>query len=186
MTLERPMFPPRQAEECTVINFCSFKNRAHQGALQAFRDNRKAKLEAQIMQLATPEKLTVSCRNLRLRQVRHADWRTARHVTDYWRARCDWRSALQIAQMRDVADSRTFAKDESDHGFALVSLWRVALVNQMLTPAPTAAAVAWKQAAFRRGQHRYVDVKPEIIEAAIANDIEWLKAHPTRRAGGAS
>ncbi len=54
-------------------------------------------------------------------------------------------------------------------------------MSQLLTPAPTVAEVAWKRAAFKAGDHRYTDVKPERIERAIADDVEFLRAHPTRR-----
>ena len=63
----------------------------------------------------------------------------------------------------------------------LVGKYHAALMAKLLTPAPTAADIAWKRAAFKAGQHVYTDVKPERIERAIADDVEFLKAHPTRR-----
>ncbi len=66
-----------------------------------------------------------------------------------------------------------------DRDTALVQ-WRAAIVAQMLTPAPYASAVAWKRAALKSGQHRHTDVKTERIERAIAADVAWLAAHPTR------
>ncbi|WP_146686761.1 hypothetical protein [Bradyrhizobium canariense] len=42
-------------------------------------------------------------------------------------------------------------------------------------------SVKWKQAALARGEHVYTDVKPGRIERAIAGDLAFLAAHPTRR-----
>jgi hypothetical protein len=47
-------------------------------------------------------------------------------------------------------------------------------------------AVAWKRAQLRAESHRYTDVKPERIERAIADDVAFLEAHPTRRSIAAS
>jgi hypothetical protein len=55
------------------------------------------------------------------------------------------------------------------------------LMRQLLTAAPDAQAVAWKQAELARGQHRQSDVAPGRIEQAIAADKAWLAAHLTRR-----
>jgi len=63
----------------------------------------------------------------------------------------------------------------------LIGKYRAALVQKLLTPAPTGADIAWKRAAFNAGQHRYPDVKPERIERAIDDDVEYLRTHPTRR-----
>ena len=34
---------------------------------------------------------------------------------------------------------------------------------------------------FKHGDHKHIGVNPERIERAIADDVEFLKAHPTRR-----
>jgi hypothetical protein len=128
-----------------------------------------------------PQTLTVTCRNQRLRLARRDAWNTARRVTEYWRARVDWRSALSIAQQYDVADSNTYGKTEHTEHFVLVDLWRVALVSQMLTPAATMADVAWKRAQLRNGQHRFTDAKPGQLQRAIDADVKWLESHPSRK-----
>jgi hypothetical protein len=51
---------------------------------------------------------------------------------------------------------------------------------RLLTPAPDTAAIAWKKAALAAGQYRYTDVKTERVERAIADDVAFLDAHPTR------
>jgi hypothetical protein len=62
-----------------------------------------------------------------------------------------------------------------------VANYRAAIVIQLLTPASTAADVAWKRAAFKAGDHEYTDIKPERIERAIADDVTFLAAHPVRQ-----
>jgi hypothetical protein len=54
--------------------------------------------------------------------------------------------------------------------------------NQLTSsPSLPTRTVQWKQAALARGEHRYTDVKPERIERAIADDLEFLAAHPVRQ-----
>ena len=130
-----------------------------------------------------------TCRNQRLRLSRRDAWWAARRLTDYWRARMDWHFALSIAQQYDVADANSYPNCKDDYGnnhLSLVDLWRTALVKQMLTPAPDVAAVLWKRTQLRAGQHRYTDVRPERLERAIEADVEWLKAHPSRKSIAAS
>jgi hypothetical protein len=76
-------------------------------------------------------------------------------------------------------DENDAFEDRDRH--SMVSKWRAALVAQLLTPAPDARSVTWKQAALAKGDHRYTDVKPERIERAIADDLAFLAAHPVRR-----
>jgi hypothetical protein len=131
-----------------------------------------------------PEPLTETCKNQRLRLTRREVWRRAEFTTRYWRARLDWDSALSWAQSNDIGDAKSFppARGSSplEDRFSLVDTWRDALMKQMLTPAPDAGAVAWKRAQLRAENYRYTDVKPERIERAIAEDVAFLAAHPTK------
>ena len=137
---------------------------------------------------AATEPSTETAKNHRMRQARREAWWRAVHVTDYWRARLNWQSALQCAQSHGIANSASFppATDTYANRVNLVQLWREALVRQMLTPAPDIAAVNWKKAKFATGQHEYTDTNPERIERAIAADVEWLSAHPSRKSLAAS
>jgi hypothetical protein len=54
---------------------------------------------------------------------------------------------------------------------------------QLLTPAPDTGAITWERATLEAGQHRFTDTSPKKIERAIADDLEWLAAHPTKRTG---
>jgi hypothetical protein len=104
-------------------------------------------------------------------------------LTDYWRARLDWQSALSVAQSNNVADANSYPKCE-DGRLALVDQWRAALLKKMLTPAPDQNAVNWKRAqlAGRNARSNFGnDVNPERLQRAIDTDIEWLKAHPSRK-----
>ena len=123
---------------------------------------------------------TPTARNLRLRAARRAEWWKAWHVTKYWRARLDWQDALQCAQRFHVGDAKSFGDTDINERFALLALWRTALGNQMLTPAPSMQAVEWKRTRLRTRDLVYCPVKPETMEKAIADDVEWLAAHPTR------
>jgi hypothetical protein len=42
-------------------------------------------------------------------------------------------------------------------------------------------AVIWKRTQLASGKVVYCDVKLERVEAAIAADVAFLEAHPTRR-----
>jgi hypothetical protein len=130
---------------------------------------------------------TDSCRNQRARLRRRDVWRHAARVTDYWRARIDWHNALATAQRHGIGDSGEYEQITLDYErrCGLVDRWRAALVEQMLTPAPDLAAVAWKRANLRAENYRYTDVKPERLQRSIDTDVEWLAAHPTRKSQNA-
>ena len=59
--------------------------------------------------------------------------------------------------------------------------WREALVKQLLTAAPDIGAVNWKRAQLAGRGFDYLPVKAPRIEQAIADDVAFLTAHPTRR-----
>jgi hypothetical protein len=209
MTIERPMFPPR-ADACQIIDFSSIatakiakeanalgrwlqsaSQSRIEGCADAFTDyltEKRAKRAAKLLEVTTePEKFSETCRNHRFRLSRRDAWWAASHLTDYWRVRLDWQSALSTAQTHDVADANSHPKCEER--LALVDQWRAAVLKQMLTPAPDQNAVNWKLAKLR-GRHRNFDftddVKPERLQRAIDADVEWLKAHPSRKSIAAS
>jgi hypothetical protein len=96
----------------------------------------------------------------------------------------DWQIALELAQADDIGDAKTYASVVHGERFVLGELWRAALVSQMLTPAPDVNAVAWKRAVLSGGQPGFVSVAPETLHKAIADDVQWLNDHPTRRRAG--
>jgi len=126
-------------------------------------------------------------KNHRIRLKRRDVWWHAGRVADYWRARLDWQGALECAQSHGIADSASFPPPrEKETRFDLVDKWREAIARQMLTPAPDQAAVAWKRAKLQSSDFKHLRVKTERAEQAIANDVAFLAAHPTRRPKGTS
>jgi hypothetical protein len=65
--------------------------------------------------------------------------------------------------------------------FGLVDIWREAVAKQLLTPAPTLADVAWKRAKVKSDEFNRLPITLAQAEQAIANDLAFLAAHPTRR-----
>ena len=129
-----------------------------------------------------PPPATETAASSRLRVARRDAWWAADHLTDYWRARLDWWSALSIAQSRNIADANSYPKC-GDYGqrLVLVDLWREAVAKQLLTPAPDLGAITWKRAKLKSGDFPHLPVKKERVERAIAEDVAFLAAHPTRR-----
>jgi hypothetical protein len=189
-------------EQCQIIQFSALAAAAKlakmatgspgegtlEESLAEYRAAKIARREARLEEVTTaPETLTESCRNHRLRQARRDVWWQASQLTDYLRARMDWHSALSTAQSWNVPGANSYPRCKDDENrIADVSAWRVALVQQMLTPAPDVAAVNWKRIQLRGGQYRYVGVKPERLQRAIDADVEWLAAHPSRKSIAAS
>jgi hypothetical protein len=133
-----------------------------------------------------PEPLTETCKNARLRAARQDAWRHAGRATDYWRARLNWQAALEWAQKREIADSASFPSAAKEDRGALVRLWRDAVAKQLLTPAPDVGAVTWKRAKLEGRDFSYIGIEQDRVERAIADDVAFLEAHPTRRSIAAS
>jgi hypothetical protein len=92
----------------------------------------------------------------------------------------DFHDALSVAQRGGIAEGRSHPAADDENRQALVNGWRAAFVKQLLTPAPLAASVTWKQAALARGKYLHTGLKPERLERAIADDLAFLAAHPIR------
>jgi len=45
-------------------------------------------------------------------------------------------------------------------------------------------SVTWKRAELKAGRHKHTDLKTERIERSIADDVEFLRAQPTRQTRG--
>jgi hypothetical protein len=128
-----------------------------------------------------PAPATETCKNSRLRIARRDAWWHADRVADYWRARLDWHSELEIAHKYEIGDSASFQMPGNNSRFELVDKWREAVVKRLLTPAPDGAAVAWKRAQLAGRGFSHLPTKAERIERVIADDLAFLAAHPTRR-----
>jgi hypothetical protein len=88
-----------------------------------------------------------------------------------------------MSSLADSPEGRKFYQDREQWPLDSVAKWREALMAQLLTPAPDTGAITWKRATLEAGQHRFTDTSPKKIERAIADDLEWLAAHPTKRTG---
>jgi hypothetical protein len=62
----------------------------------------------------------------------------------------------------------------------MVDFWRAAKRVLLLTPAPDQQAVAWKQRHLEGDKIKYLGIEAAGLKRAIAEDVTWLKAHPTR------
>jgi len=134
---------------------------------------------------ALPPTATETAKNSRIRIARRDDWWHAGRVADYWRARLDWCSALGFAQRHEIADSGSFPSAEEESRYGLVEKWREAVARQLLTPAPTVADVAWKRAKIKSREFKQLPITLERAEQAVADDVAFLAAHPTRTKKGA-
>jgi hypothetical protein len=131
-----------------------------------------------------PPPATETAKNSRIRIARRDAWWRADRLADYWRARLDWHSALGTAQQYGIADSASFPSAENESRFELVDKWREAVAKKLLTPSPDLAAITWKRAQLKSSGFRYVPVKKERVERAMADDVAFLAAHPTRARKG--
>jgi hypothetical protein len=95
----------------------------------------------------------------------------------------DFYCAVYVAQREGLAEACHLHRrvEHSDHGFAVLR-FREATVAQLLTPAPTVAAVNWKRATFANGDWKLSGHgNAEQIEASIESDVAFLAAHPARQ-----
>ena len=128
-----------------------------------------------------PPPATETAKNSRIRSARRDAWWHAGRVTEYWRARLDWQCVLELAQKYGIGDSRSFPPPrEIETRGELCDKWRAAVVKQLLTPAPDLAAITWKRAQLAGRGFSHLPIKAERIERAIAHDVAFLAAHPTR------
>jgi len=129
------------------------------------------------------EGISATCKNQRIRQQRHANWQRTDALREYFRASLKFSRAIRRVQSYDMPEGDLHPQRDQDFDWAILAKYRAAIVQQLLTPASSVAEVTWKRAAFKAGQHRHTDVKPERIERAIDDDVEYLRTHPTRRSG---
>jgi hypothetical protein len=131
---------------------------------------------------ASPRSATAESSDLR--HERHEVWRRAAAAVDYWIARLKFERAVVDAQRLGLPEGRSHAIADDGNDHQLVGKYRAALAKQLLTPAWDANSVKWKQAKLaseRASSYYTLTVKPERIERAIAEDLAFLAAHPTKR-----
>ncbi len=129
------------------------------------------------------EGLTETAKNSRLRSDRRDVWLEADAVMDYWHAVMKMDSAISRVQRHETPEGNLHPIREPKDYWGLVANYRIAWARLMLTPAPDMRSVTWKRAELKAEKHKHTDLKTERIERAIADDVEFLKTHPTRRSG---
>jgi hypothetical protein len=128
-----------------------------------------------------PPPATETAKNARIRTERRDAWWLAERVADYWHARFKWHHELETAQRYGIGDSGSFPPQAHACVFEFVDTWREAVAKQLLTPASTLAAVAWKRAKIKSREFNWLPITLARAEQAIADDSAFLAAHPTRR-----
>jgi hypothetical protein len=89
--------------------------------------------------------------------------------------------AISRVQRHDVPEGKLHPAYKHEDHWNPLAKYREAWARLMLTPAPDALVVIWRRAQLKAGHHKHTDLKPERIERAIADDVEFLKAHPVRQ-----
>ena len=92
------------------------------------------------------EGVSETAKNGKLRENRKELWRMAEAARRYWRMRITFHDVLSQAQRMEIPEGHYHPIANSDDRMPMVRRWREALVRQVLTPAPDANSVKWKQA----------------------------------------
>jgi hypothetical protein len=122
--------------------------------------------------------MTTTMKNRRLRDERKEAWRRADAVTNYWKARLQFMDAASIAARRGLREEGChYCEIDHKARWAVLESYRAAIGKQLLTLAPDVASVNWKRAHMTKV---LIEVKRERVEQAIADDMAFLGAHPTR------
>ena len=124
-----------------------------------------------------PPPATTTAKNARLRAERREAWRRADVATNYWCALLRFTDAASIAERYGLKEARALVGIGDDKAlWSILDSYHEALRKQLLTPAPDLASVNWK-----RREGKFYGVKKELVEKAIADDLAFLDAHPTRK-----
>jgi hypothetical protein len=127
------------------------------------------------------EGLTETARNSRLRSDRNDVWREAEAVVEYWHIAMKMHNVIQRVQVHGLPEGELHDKVDHVEYHPLVTKWREAWSRLILTPAPDMRCVTWKETQLKSRNQRCAGLPLARIERAIADDVEFLKAHPTRR-----
>jgi hypothetical protein len=117
-----------------------------------------------------PPPATETARNARIRTKRRDAWWLAERTADYWHARLKWHHELGFAQRYGIGDSGSFPPQAFACSSEGADTWREAIAKQLLTPAPTLAAVAWKRAKIKSGDFNHLPITLARAEKAITDD----------------
>ncbi|GMP11868.1 hypothetical protein [Bradyrhizobium sp. TM239] len=127
------------------------------------------------------EPTTETARNAKLRLQRREAWWKAERKVEYWKACMKMHTAISSVQRAGLPEGDNHQKTENSHWHPIAANYRKAIAELFLTPAHRLTDITWKQKALAAEEHKYTDLSRDRIEAAIAQDIDFLAAHPTRR-----
>jgi len=130
------------------------------------------------------EPATDTCKNQRLRGDRRDVWREADAVMDYWYLSMKLDGVISRVQKHGRPEGELHPQYDPQEHWTILAKYRKAWARLMLTPAPDMRSVTWKRAQLNAGSHKHTDLTTVRIERAIADDVEFLKAHPTRQSRG--
>jgi TPR repeat protein len=125
--------------------------------------------------------LTTTAKNWRLRSARCEAWRKADAARDFWHAYLKFTDQVSHARRAGVKEAHQHPEPTPEARWEILERYREALGKHLLTPAPDVASVNWKRQYLSKN---YIGVTKELLEKAIADDIAFLDAHPTKRRKG--
>jgi hypothetical protein len=116
------------------------------------------------------------------RKRRRDVWRAADATREFYESVFRLAHAASCAARAGLSEAKLYAHLDQDYN----DKPRTAIAAQLLTPAPTAAALNWKKAARASDSFDYLPVSAEAVDRSIASDEAWLKANaPVRRKASA-
>jgi hypothetical protein len=142
-------------ESCEIIQFSAIAGLSKKDRKQIARAAilaRPSRVEIEQVQPARDEGETITLRNKHLRDARRDAWREADAIRQYWKARLEMESAISCAQRHDLPEGNNHPPYDPGERWAVLANWRQAIAQQLLTPAPDTAAIAWKKAGLAGGQ----------------------------------
>lgn len=123
------------------------------------------------------------------REARKRSWRAADACRSFWDALLDLGHCAYIAERdAEIAEAKQYVSLDDDRP-AHMEAMRAATAAQLLTPAPTQAALNWKLAQAASDRLGYLPIDRAALARVIEADRAWLAANKrsTKRAGrGAS
>lgn len=117
-----------------------------------------------------------------LRERRKDAWRRADAKVCFLCSQLDLFAATKHAQRHGLVAARGLPVPDEGERFNLVENCRRALLEQILTPAPTVADLAWKRRKVASlNPYDWVGATLEQVEEVLDRDETFLRSFPTRR-----
>jgi hypothetical protein len=160
-------------------------------AIVRFSSPEKTRRGQEIMQEINTEKIMADLAggvstdiglNERLRDARKAAWRRAEAKTAFLGSQREYDFCIDHAQRCGVSCAGGLPVLDAAGKFELVERWRLAVLEQLLTPAPRYSDLAWKcRKVASLSEYDWTGgVTPDRVERAIAHDEAFFAAFPAR------